>query len=138
MRYLALWLSVVGIVVFALLMLWDPAFFALPLAICIVLSVIGIRDMTQTRHSIKRNYPILANIRFMLEEIRPEIRQYFLESDTDGTPFNRSKRAVAYQRAKGPKNLVTIPEITHYGVYMLPAARQRARHCGSGTASRPN
>ncbi len=49
----------------------------------------------------RRNYPILANIRFGLEKIRPEIRQYFLESDTDGTPFNRSKRAVAYQRAKG-------------------------------------
>src|SRR5262249_8949938 len=50
---------------------------------------------------LRRNYPILANIRFGLEKIRPEIRQYFLESDTDGTPFNRSKRAVVYQRAKG-------------------------------------
>jgi hypothetical protein len=43
----------------------------------------------------------MAHIRFALEKIRPEIRQYFLESDTDGTPFNRSKRAIAYQRAKG-------------------------------------
>ena len=49
----------------------------------------------------RRNYPILANIRFILEKVRPEIRQYFLESDTDGTPFNRSKRAIVYQRAKG-------------------------------------
>ena len=57
--------------------------------------------MLQTKHSLRRNYPILAHIRFMLEKIRPEIRQYFLESDTDGTPFNRAKRAIVYQRAKG-------------------------------------
>lgn len=57
--------------------------------------------LIQTRHSLKRNYPILANIRFLLEGIRPEIRQYFLESDVDGVPFNRSKRAIVYQRAKG-------------------------------------
>jgi glutamate synthase domain-containing protein 2 len=70
-------------------------------ALCGVLSAIGIWDLLQSRHSIRRNYPILAHIRFMLEKIRPEIRQYFLESETDGTPFNRSKRAIAYQRAKG-------------------------------------
>src|SRR5262245_7672439 len=70
-------------------------------ALCAILSAIGIWDLLQSKHSVRRNYPILANIRFMLEKIRPEIRQYFLESETDGTPFNRSKRAVAYQRAKG-------------------------------------
>jgi glutamate synthase domain-containing protein 2 len=43
----------------------------------------------------------MAHMRFMLEKIRPEIRQYFLESDTDGTPFNRNKRSIVYQRAKG-------------------------------------
>ena len=66
-----------------------------------VLVAIGVWDMLQTKHSLRRNYPILANLRFVLEKVRPEIRQYFLESDTDGTPFNRSKRAVVYQRAKG-------------------------------------
>ncbi len=60
----------------------------------------GTHDIFQTRHSILRNYPIAAHIRFLLEEIRPEIRQYFLESDSDGTPFNRSKRSIVYQRAK--------------------------------------
>src|SRR5579859_4811035 len=59
MRYVALWASFAGTVVFALLMLWDPAVFLIPLVICAVLSAIGIRDATQTRHSIKRNYPIL-------------------------------------------------------------------------------
>ena len=100
MRYAALAASLLGTVVFAALIPFHAVFFALS-AVCAVASAIGIWDLLQTRHSIRRNYPILAHIRFFLEKIRPEIRQYFLESDTDGTPFNRSKRAIAYQRAKG-------------------------------------
>ena len=100
MRYLAFWACVAGAVVSAALIPFDTTFIA-PLVVFGVLVLLGIRDMVQTKHSLRRNYPILANIRFLLEEIRPEIRQYFLESDTDGTPFNRSKRAVVYQRAKG-------------------------------------
>jgi glutamate synthase domain-containing protein 2 len=64
------------------------------------LSVIGAHDLLQTRHAVLRNYPLLAHIRFILEEIRPEIRQYFLESEKDGAPFSRDKRAIVYQRAK--------------------------------------
>jgi glutamate synthase domain-containing protein 2 len=100
MRYVAIWASLVGTLIFGLLVPFD-LFFIAPFAVCALLTLIGVWDMTQTKHSLRRNYPILANIRFMLEKIRPEIRQYFLESDTDGTPFNRSKRAVVYQRAKG-------------------------------------
>jgi glutamate synthase domain-containing protein 2 len=100
MRYLALLLSLVGTLVFGLLIPYGAIFIGL-FAICGVVSAIGIWDIVQTRHSVRRNYPILANIRFMLEKVRPEIRQYFLESDVDGTPFNRSKRAIVYQRAKG-------------------------------------
>jgi glutamate synthase domain-containing protein 2 len=99
MRYVALVASLVCTVIFALLIAVNDIFLA-PALLCAILSLIGIRDMVQTRHSLRRNYPILANIRFMLEGIRPEIRQYFLESDTDGVPFNRTKRAVVYQRAK--------------------------------------
>jgi glutamate synthase domain-containing protein 2 len=64
------------------------------------LAVIGTIDLLQTRHAVLRNYPLSAHIRFILEEIRPEIRQYFLESEKDGTPFSRDKRAIVYQRAK--------------------------------------
>ncbi len=64
------------------------------------LAVIGTMDLLQTRHAVLRNYPLTAHIRFILEEIRPEIRQYFLESEKDGTPFSRDKRALVYQRAK--------------------------------------
>jgi len=48
-----------------------------------------------------RNYPVIGHFRFMLEKIRPEIRQYFLESDNEATPFSRSQRSLAYARAKG-------------------------------------
>jgi glutamate synthase domain-containing protein 2 len=72
----------------------------IPLVVFISLAVIGAVDVLQKRHAVLRNYPLSAHIRFILEEIRPEIRQYFLESEKDGTPFSRDKRALVYQRAK--------------------------------------
>src|SRR5579862_4174775 len=74
--------------------------FLVPLPLVLGLSILGIYDLIQEPHSILRNYPISAHLRFLLEEIRPEIRQYFLESDTDGAPFNRLTRSIVYQRAK--------------------------------------
>ena len=65
-----------------------------------VLTAIGILDLVQTKQAIRRNYPILAHLRFFLELIRPEIRQYFLESDQERIPFSRAQRALVYQRAK--------------------------------------
>ena len=65
------------------------------------LSALGVWDIRQTRSSVLRNYPVIGHLRFMLEKIRPEIRQYFLESDTEATPFSRSQRSLAYARAKG-------------------------------------
>jgi glutamate synthase domain-containing protein 2 len=64
------------------------------------LAAIGTIDLIQPRHAVLRNYPLTAHIRYILEEIRPEIRQYFLESEKDGAPFSRDKRALVYQRAK--------------------------------------
>ena len=63
-------------------------------------SAIGAIDFFQTRQAIRRNYPIMAHIRFFLEYVRPEIRQYFLENDTEKIPFSRAQRTLAYQRAK--------------------------------------
>src|SRR5882724_10541455 len=100
MRYVALVASLVCTLVFGLLILASDLF-VIPFVLSGFLVALGVVDMTQTAHSLRRNYPILANLRFLLEKIRPEIRQYFLESDTDGTPFNRSNRAIVYQRAKG-------------------------------------
>src|SRR5262249_29794246 len=82
------------------LFLSPSIFIAFSLAICAPLTILGALDLIQTRHAVLRNYPLTAHIRFILEEIRPEIRQYFLESEKDGTPFSRDKRAIVYQRAK--------------------------------------
>ncbi len=65
------------------------------------LSVLGIYDLLQTRHSILRNYPVIGHMRFLFEGIRPEIRQYIIESDQDEEPFSREERSIVYQRAKG-------------------------------------
>ena len=72
----------------------------IPLLIFGALTLLGIRDLTQKNHAILRNYPISAHMRFLLEEIRPEMRQYFFESEKDGMPFSRDIRALVYQRAK--------------------------------------
>jgi len=80
---------------------WFPSVLvAIPLGLFAALAALGTYDLVQTRHAVLRNYPLTAHIRFVLEEIRPEIRQYFLESEKDGTPFSRDKRAIVYQRAK--------------------------------------
>jgi glutamate synthase domain-containing protein 2 len=86
-------------VVLLVLSLANSAF--LPaLIVMLALAALGTYDLRQTGHSLRRNYPIAAHIRYLLEEMRPEIRQYFLESDTDGVPFNRNERSLVYQRAK--------------------------------------
>src|ERR1700730_1179799 len=72
----------------------------IPIIIFGALTLLGIRDLTQKSHAVLRNYPISAHMRFLLEEIRPEMRQYFFESEKDGMPFSRDTRAVIYQRAK--------------------------------------
>ncbi|WP_207885237.1 FMN-binding glutamate synthase family protein [Pseudomonas sp. 30_B] len=64
------------------------------------LSVLGVIDLCQHRHAVRRNYPILGNIRYLVEAIRPEIRQYLLEGDQEALPFSRAQRALVYSRAK--------------------------------------
>lgn len=78
---------------------------------------IGLHDVSQTRHAIKRNFPVIGRLRFLMESVRPEINQYFVESDIDGTPFNRVKRSNIYQRAK--KELNTHPFGTKKDVYQV-------------------
>jgi glutamate synthase domain-containing protein 2 len=100
LRFLPLAASILGAILFPFLTGTLGGWAWLLFAVSLGLALVGLRDITQTRQSLRRNYPILANIRYLLEEIRPEIRQYFLESETDGVPFNRNKRAIVYQRAK--------------------------------------
>ncbi|MDR3374671.1 MAG: FMN-binding glutamate synthase family protein [Ancalomicrobiaceae bacterium] len=99
-RYITWTVSAVALVVFLALstLHW---IFLLGVAAAALLTWLGYHDITQTQHSILRNYPIAGHLRFLLENVRAEIRQYFLENDIEGTPFSRNKRAVVYQRAKG-------------------------------------
>ncbi len=69
--------------------------------VLLVLVGVGVHDLVQTRHSILRNYPVLGHVRFLLESIRPELQQYFIERNFDGRPFDRNTRTSIYQRAKG-------------------------------------
>lgn len=64
------------------------------------LTAVGVLDMLQRKSAIKRNYPILSHARFLIESVRPELRQYLFESDTEEAPFSRQQRSIVYQRAK--------------------------------------
>ncbi|RKR84751.1 glutamate synthase domain-containing protein 2 [Mucilaginibacter gracilis] len=77
---------------------WPPALWVFLLWVPVV--IVGIADLLQSSHSIVRNFPVVGHLRYLMEELRPKIYQYFIESDTDGTPFNRLNRSVIYQRAK--------------------------------------
>ena len=65
------------------------------------LTVLGVYDVVQSKHAVLRNYPVIGHMRFLFEGIRPEIRQYLIESDQDEEPFSRDERSLVYQRAKG-------------------------------------
>lgn len=73
---------------------------ALPLAAFGGLALLGVSDLVQSRHAILRNYPVIGHMRFLFEGIRPEIRQYIIESDQDEEPFSRDARSIVYQRSK--------------------------------------
>jgi glutamate synthase domain-containing protein 2 len=76
---------------------------------------IGLRDINQRSHAIRRNYPVLGNMRYIFEMIRPELRQYIVEGDDEGKPFDRAHRSVIYQRAKNVND--TLPFGTRRNVY---------------------
>ena len=117
-RFLPLTFATLATLVLAVLAWLLPDWFAwlvAPLAITFGFTALGIRDLVQKRHAVLRNYPITAHLRFLLEDVRPEMRQYFLESDKDGVPFSRDQRAVVYQRAKG--ELDKRPFGTQFDVY---------------------
>jgi glutamate synthase domain-containing protein 2 len=106
-----------SVIVTALILLWAYFWIDALFAFVIVGPVIymGVADMVQTKQSIKRNFPLLGRLRYVFEDMRPKIQQYFVESDTDGSPINRNERSVIYQRAK--KQIDTIPFGTQLNVY---------------------
>ena len=119
-RYSVFALTAVLAVVFAILaafaqiLAWQVILWIASAAM-LALFAVGIRDLIQTRHSILRNYPVIGHIRWLFEGIRPEIRQYLIESDEDEEPFSREARSLVYQRAKGVEDKK--PFGTHEHVY---------------------
>jgi glutamate synthase domain-containing protein 2 len=99
-RYTAWWLCIFA----ALLALFSVIAFKVGWLLLVLftgLGFLGLRDIRQDRHAILRNYPVIGHARFLMEYIRPEMRQYFLESDNEAAPFSRAQRSLVYQRAKG-------------------------------------
>ncbi|MFA5490593.1 MAG: FMN-binding glutamate synthase family protein [Candidimonas sp.] len=99
-RYMTFYFVAIATPVLLALGIFSSAWWLLPAAICTALTLLGLRDLSQTRHSIRRNYPVIGNLRFLFEFIRPEVRQYFFEDDTQRLPFSRVDRSLVYQRAK--------------------------------------
>ena len=96
--------AVVVLALASLLGLALSGWFLIPLLVFGFLALVGVYDVVQERHSILRNYPIIGHMRFLFEGIRPEIRQYLIESDQDEEPFSRDARSLIYQRAKGEED----------------------------------
>ena len=115
MRYSVFW-AVSGVAVIGLAVGATGAWYGwLALALAGPLALLGVYDLRQTRHSLMRNYPVIAHMRWLFEGIRPEIRQYLIESDADAFPFNREQRSLVYQRAK--EEVQTVPFGTQLDVY---------------------
>jgi glutamate synthase domain-containing protein 2 len=94
--------GIVGVVfaVAVVLTIWVNGDFAWLAAVVGALFLLAVVDFFQTRHSVRRNYPLFGRLRWVSEEFRPEIQQYFVEQDTEGEPFDRNQRSLVYQRAK--------------------------------------
>src|SRR3954462_11820388 len=104
-------------IAFAILVALHPhtAWLWIGLAVAGFFLLVGLHDVSQTHHSALRIYPIAPHLRFILESIRPEMRQYFFEDEKHGLPFSRDKRSIVYQRAKMALDMV--PFGTSYNVY---------------------
>ena len=105
----AILLGIVGVAGF----IWSPIWFLYTLLL--PLFFLGLSDILQNKKAVLKNFPVLGHFRYLFEFIRPEIQQYFVENDTDGTPINRELRSVVYQRAKS--QLDTVPFGTQANVY---------------------
>jgi len=102
LRYLT-WLvfGVAGIAGLVMMVMGGGAAWWAVAAVGLAGALQGCLDVRQTKRSILRNYPVIGHMRFIFESVRPELRQYFLESDNEATPFSRQQRSLVYQRAKG-------------------------------------
>jgi glutamate synthase domain-containing protein 2 len=106
--------TVTILIVLGLSMFLNPNWYVL-LGIVLAISGLGYYDMFQKKHALMRIFPVAGRLRYVMEELRPKIYQYFIESDIDGRPINRIDRNTIYQRAK--KDNDTMPFGTQLDVY---------------------
>ena len=99
-RYLVFCTVIVITIVSLFLGIFSNSWWFVATLIFGALTVLGVHDSIQSKHAIKRNYPVIGNLRYLFEELRPAMRQYFFETDSDQTPFSRTDRSLVYQRAK--------------------------------------
>jgi len=107
--------------IICLIVIGSVAFYWLPILWVLIfvgpIIIQGTLDLMQKKQTIRRNFPVLGIARYWMEDLRPKIYQYFIESETDGTPINRMYRSIVYQRAK--KALSTNPFGTKMDVYRV-------------------
>ncbi len=101
------------LLILCIALVWRPILWLLCPLFAVV--ILALYDVIQKRKAILRNFPVVGHFRYLFEMVRPEINQYFVESNLDGTPYNRERRSVAYQRAK--KQMQTLPFGTQLDVY---------------------
>jgi len=100
-RFLSISVLVVLVVVVGIIAAIGSWAWWIIVAVLAVFLAIGIYDLVQKKHSVLRNYPVVGHLRYLLEDLRPELQQYFIERNWDGRPFDRDIRSIIYERAKG-------------------------------------
>lgn len=115
MRKQFIFLSTIALMVTLLLSVYLNENWYVVFGIVLILTALGYYDMVQKRHTIMRIFPVVGRLRYLFEELRPKMYQYFIESDIDGRPFHRVDRSTVYQRAKKVRD--TIPFGTQFNVY---------------------
>ena len=114
MRYLPFALIVLLTLAFALAAVFSPGWWLLALPL-LALALLGFQDLQQRRSTVRRNYPLIGRVRFLAEDLRPFVRQYFVEDDDAEVPFSHNQRSIVYHRAQG--TLDKLPFGTERNVY---------------------
>ena len=99
-RYSGLFYTGAGVIFFIGVGLVYGHFWFSLAAVFLILFIVGISDYSQKKRAVLGNFPLMGRFRFIFEAIRPELRQYFWEADSDELPYSRNQRTMVYQRSK--------------------------------------
>jgi len=116
-KFITVYGVIIGIQIVFVLAGWFELLSWLLVVPVVLVLVVGLLDVSQKKHAVRRNFPVIGNFRYFFEAIRPEIMQYFIESDIDGAPINRMFRSLVYQRSKNQMD--TTPFGTKMDVYKV-------------------